>query len=151
MAAWPREFIVLWRALQRCLPKRWRRKSQSRVLIVDDEPAVCSFVARALQQEGYATEVAFSPSEALIKFLTHGRFDLLLTDENMPETRGHELAARLRQLDPDIRVLYLTGYSDMLFADRPALWQREAYVDKPVSVRGLSQAVSLLLSDGSAE
>jgi len=138
-------------ALKRWVPKRGRPKLRTRVLIVDDEPIVCSFVARVLQQEGHETEVAFSAFEALIKFLTHGPFDLLLTDENMPETRGHELAAQLRQLDPDIGVLYLTGYSDMLFTDRSAPWQREAYVDKPVSARSLSQAISLLLSAGCGE
>jgi FixJ family two-component response regulator len=67
----------------------------------------------------------------------------LLTDENMPEARGHELAAQLRRLE--LSVLYVTGYSDMLFTDRSTLWEGQAYIEKPVSARGLSQAISLLL------
>jgi CheY-like chemotaxis protein len=133
----------------RLVLKRWlwkiRRSESLRVLIVDDEPAVCSFVERVLQEYGYRTEVVNSPSAAVVKFVASGPFDLLLTDENMPEARGHELAAQLRSLDPELSVLYLTGYSDMLFTDRSTLREGEAYVEKPVSARGLSQAISLLL------
>jgi len=131
--------------------RRWlwrirRLESPLKVLIVDDEPAVCSFVERVLQECGYTTEVVHSPSAALITFVTSGPFDVLLTDENMPESRGHELAAQLRRLDPELSVLYVTGYSDMLFTDRSTLWEGEAYIEKPVSARGLSQAILLLLA-----
>jgi CheY-like chemotaxis protein len=139
------EWVMLGRVLKRWLWKIRRRESPLKVLIVDDEPAVCSFVERVLQEWGYTTEVVHSPSAALIKFVTSGPFDLLLTDENMPEARGHELAAQLRRLDPELSVLYVTGYSDMLFTERSTLWEGEAYIEKPVSARGLSQAISLLL------
>src|SRR3954471_23741154 len=139
------EWVVLGRVLKRWLWKIRRVESPLRVLIVDDEPAVGSFVERVLQECGYTTEVVHSPSAARITFVTAGPFDLLLTDENMPELRGHELAAQLRRLDPELSVLYMTGYSDMLFTDRSTLWEGEAYIDKPVSARGLSEAISLLL------
>lgn len=126
-------------------PWKRRRDSPLRVLVVDDEPAVCSFVERVLQSCGYATTVADSPSRALTTFFMSGPFDLLLTDENMPDVKGHELAMQLRRFDPDLSVLYLTGYSDMLFTDRSTLWEGEAYIEKPVSARELSQAISLLL------
>ena len=42
-------------------------------------------------------------------------------------------------------MLYLTGYSDRLFKEKATLWQDEAFLDKPCSVKGLRQAVSLLL------
>ena len=137
---------MLGRMLKRWLWKIRRFESPLRVLIVDDEPAICSFVERVLQERGYATTVAHSPSSALITFVNSGPFDLLLTDENMPEAPGHELAAQLRRLDPDLSVLYLTGYSDMLFTDRSTMWEGEAYIEKPISARGLSQAISVLLN-----
>jgi two-component system cell cycle sensor histidine kinase/response regulator CckA len=139
------EGVMLGRALKRWLWTIRRRESPLKVLIVDDEPAVCSFVERVLQECGYTTEVVYSPSAALTTFVTSGPFDLLLTDENMPDAPGHELAARLRRLDPELSVLYVTGYSDMLFTDRSTLWKGEAYIEKPVSARALSQAISLLL------
>ena len=130
--------------------KRWRARplprSPLKVLIVDDEPSVCQFVEHVLRDEGYATETAFSGSTALSIVETYGPFDLLVTDVNMPNMRGHELAAEARRLDPDIKVLYLTGYSDLLFKERGLLWDGEAFVDKPASPQGLLEAISLLLS-----
>jgi CheY-like chemotaxis protein len=82
------EWVMLGRVLKRWLWMIRRRESPLKVLIVDDEPAVCSFVERVLQECGYTTEVVHSPSAALITFVTSGPFDLLLTDENMPEARG---------------------------------------------------------------
>jgi len=63
----------------------------------------------------------------------------------MPQMLGDELARRLRQSEPGLKVLYLTGYSDRLFKEKVTLWADEAYLDKPCSVKGLQQAVSLLL------
>ena len=63
----------------------------------------------------------------------------------MPQMRGDELARQLRQRNLDVKVLFFTGYSDHLFAERAVLWQNEAFVEKPVSLKGLQEAVSLLL------
>ena len=74
-----------------------------------------------------------------------GNPDLLLTDLRMPRMSGDELAGRLRQRDPDLKVLYLTGYSDQLFRSKQTLWDGEAFLEKPCSISGLLEAVSLLL------
>jgi two-component system, cell cycle sensor histidine kinase and response regulator CckA len=63
----------------------------------------------------------------------------------MPEMNGDELARRLRAQDPDLRVLYLTGHSEKLFAERMVLWEHEAFLDKPFTPAALLEAVSLLL------
>ena len=51
----------------------------------------------------------------------------------------------LRQIEPALKVLYLTGYSDRLFKEKTMLWAEEAFLDKPCTVKGLREAVSLLL------
>jgi FixJ family two-component response regulator len=71
--------------------------------------------------------------------------DLLVTDLVMPDMDGDELARRLCQRLPDLKVLYLTGFSDRLFAERHTLRSNEAFVEKPVTATGLLEAVSLLL------
>jgi two-component system cell cycle sensor histidine kinase/response regulator CckA len=119
---------------------------RARVLIVDDEAPVCAFVNRILRDGGYRTEVAYSGPAAIELVEATGPFDLLLTDVNMPHLSGHALAAHLRRRDPRIKVLYLTGYSDLLFNDKGTLWEDEAFVDKPTSGRGLLEAVALLLT-----
>jgi YesN/AraC family two-component response regulator len=63
----------------------------------------------------------------------------------MPELRGDALAASLRRALPDIKVLYFTGFDDELFKEKGMLWAQEAYLEKPVNVQGLREAVSLLL------
>jgi two-component system cell cycle sensor histidine kinase/response regulator CckA len=116
-----------------------------RVLVVDDESSVLEFVDRVLRGAGYLTTLAASGREALARTATSDPFRLLVTDVIMPEMRGDELAARLRQSQPDLPVLYLTGYSDTLFKEKIALWEGEAFLDKPTNVEGLLEAVSLLL------
>ena len=63
----------------------------------------------------------------------------------MPQMTGDELARRVRVTKPGMKVLYLTGFSDRLFKEKVTLWADEAFLDKPCSVKGLQQAVSLLL------
>ncbi|PYQ82254.1 MAG: hypothetical protein DMG03_18110, partial [Acidobacteria bacterium] len=53
---------------------------------------------------------------------------------------------RLRQREPDLKVLYLTGFADQLFTERGALWRDEAFLEKPCTVNGLLEAVSMILS-----
>jgi two-component system cell cycle sensor histidine kinase/response regulator CckA len=116
-----------------------------RILIVDDEEPVRRFVERVLRDAGYATTLAADGPEAIAAADKMEQIDILLTDVMMPAMQGDELARRLRQSRRSLKVLYLTGYSDQLFKEKVTLWADEAYLDKPCSVKGLLQAVSLLL------
>jgi two-component system, cell cycle sensor histidine kinase and response regulator CckA len=115
------------------------------ILIVDDEESIRRFVHRVLSEAGYRTTMAVDGADA-IAAAAGGGFDLLLTDVVMPHMTGPELAARLRQDHPDLKVLYLTGHSDSLFAKRVTLYDREAFLEKPCSAVGLRQAVSLAIT-----
>lgn len=115
------------------------------VLIVDDEESIRKFVDRVLSGAGYRTTLAADGPEAIEIASKLDRLDVLVTDVMMPEMQGDELARRLRAASPSLKVLYLTGYSDRLFKDKITLWEDEAFLDKPCSVKGLLQAVSLLL------
>ena len=124
---------------------RGAAKVPVRVLIVDDEEPVRRFVERVLHDAGYETSVAGDGAEAIAVASKLNGIDVLVTDLMMPNMLGDELARRLRQNEPDLKVLYLTGYSDRLFKEKVTLWEAEAFLDKPCSVAGLRQAVSLLL------
>ena len=115
------------------------------VLVVDDEEAVRKFVERVRRDGGYRTATAADGPEAIAVASQLDRLDILVTDLMMPQMQGDELARRLRQRQPALKVLYLTGYSDRLFKDKITLWEDEAFLDKPCSIKGLRQAVSLLL------
>lgn len=115
-----------------------------RILIVDDEEPIRRFVDRVLRDAGYVTFIAADGVEALALAQKEEVFDVVVTDLMMPGLSGDELARRLRQDEPKLKVLYLTGYSDRLFTDKVTLWQDESFLEKPCSVKGLKEAVSLL-------
>ena len=115
-----------------------------RVLVVDDEEPVRKFVDRVLRDAGYLTLMAGDGPEALEVARKSEQLDLLVTDVMMPQMTGDELARRLRQTERSLKVLYLTGYADQLFKEKVTLWQDEAFLDKPCSVKGLEEAVTLL-------
>ena len=119
---------------------------QGPVLVVDDEEAVLRFVDRVLRDAGYKTAVANSGPEAIEVAKKVGPLGALVTDVMMPGMTGDELARMLRQTEPTLKVLYLTGYSDRLFKEKSTLWADEAFLDKPCTVKGLREAVSLLIT-----
>ena len=115
-----------------------------RVLVVDDEDNIRLLARRALEKEGYHVTEAANGIQALTHLDADTPFDLLLTDINMPGVKGDEVARRFRQARPDLKILYLSGYVDSLFASRPILWEDEAFLDKPFTIKGLLEAVALL-------
>jgi CheY-like chemotaxis protein len=118
-----------------------------RILIVDDEPVVVEFVERVLETAGYQLLMTATSGDQAIELCTQkGMPDLLVTDMKMPRMEGDELASKLRQQEPDLKVLYLTGFADSLFKNKEVLWDGEAYLEKPCTINGLLEAVSLLLS-----
>jgi CheY-like chemotaxis protein len=116
-----------------------------RLLVVDDESGVRALLDRVLVGAGYDTIVAGDGPEALRLLLTAQPIDLLVTDFQMPAMNGYELARRVRQLQPDVRVLYVTGFADGLFSEQPVLGPGDAFVEKPISPIGLREAVSLAI------
>jgi CheY-like chemotaxis protein len=120
------------------------------VLVVDDEEPVRKFVGRVLRNAGYQVIVASDGPEALQVAESLDSLDIVVSDLMMPQMNGDDLARRLRQDRPEVKILYLTGFSDNLFKERVMLWEDEAYLDKPCSIKSLMQAVSLLVF-GTAE
>jgi two-component system cell cycle sensor histidine kinase/response regulator CckA len=114
------------------------------ILVVDDEPAVRDVQRRTLEAEGYAVTEASSGLEGIAALDQPGPIDLLLADLEMPGLNGVEMVRQIRTKRPDLPVLYVTGYIDRLMDARP-LWEGEAFLEKPFTLEGLREAVSLLL------
>lgn len=118
------------------------------MLVVDDEEVVFESVGKALkdnEQYAYQLETARSANEALEK--AKGRhYDLILTDLMMPGLDGIELLDRLRQLDPNQKVIMITGYATMRVA-RDAMEKGACdFIAKPFTHVELRQAVARLLT-----
>lgn len=113
-----------------------------RVLVVDDDEGIRRFAARALGRDGYDVVTVSDGSGAIRLVEAEPRFDLFVIDVMMPGMRGDELARRLHDRDPEIKVLYFTGYADQFFALRAMLRENEAILVKPVAVTEFLDAVS---------
>jgi CheY-like chemotaxis protein len=94
---------------------------------------------------GYDVQTAGDALAALDLIKEQPRYDLFVLDIKMPGMQGTELAAQIRWLQPDAKVLFFTAYSDRLFQGKRILQEGEAFVQKPVGVRGLAEAASLIL------
>ena len=114
------------------------------VLVVDDEKGIRMLERRVLEAEGYTVIEAGSGLEAIALLATGAHADLLLADLDMPELGGDEMVSRVRTTRPDLKVLYVIGRIDRLMDARP-LWAGEAFLDKPFTAAGLTEAVGLLL------
>src|SRR5262245_22766613 len=117
---------------------------QPLVLVVDDEAPIRQIERRLLEQAGYEVIDAPGATEAFALLNDGKPIDLLVADLDMPEVTGDEMVRRIRSERPDLKVLYVTGHIDRLMDARP-LWDGEAFLDKPFSMKGLVEAVSLLL------
>lgn len=116
------------------------------VLVVEDAPTVRSLVLEVLARYGYTVLEAVGSLEALDMAKSHdGRIDLLLTDVVMPELSGRELAERLADVHPEMRVLYMSGYADDAVMRHGVLTPGAAFVQKPFTPAGLALKVRDLL------
>jgi two-component system, cell cycle response regulator CpdR len=85
----------------------------ARILIAEDEEALCAMCARALAMDGHEVKTASDGSEALdVLVREQGRFDLVLTDIRMPIMDGIALALATARDFPDLIILLMTGYAD---------------------------------------
>jgi two-component system, cell cycle sensor histidine kinase and response regulator CckA len=112
------------------------------VLLVDDEKAILDMAEIMLQQLGYTVIAASTPAEAIKMVGSHDDIiHLLVTDVVMPGMTGHELAQNLTLLYPDMKLLFMSGYSADVIAPHGVLDQGIHFIQKPFSLRNISVKV----------
>ena len=117
------------------------------ILLVEDEQVVRDFVAKALQKLGYHVIGAENGPEALeLVDKTEEKIDLLLTDVIMPRMNGKELYDRLRQKDPELKVLFISGYSSNVIAHHGVLDAEVDLIQKPITIASLSTKLRRVLA-----
>ena len=115
------------------------------ILLVEDEPAVLEVTARILRRNGYQVHTASSGAHALA-LASRYEFDLLLTDQVMPEISGSELAQRIRQVRPEAGVLFMSGYSWSVPGPRNAPAEGTMLLRKPFSEQTLLDSIHAVLT-----
>jgi ActR/RegA family two-component response regulator len=111
------------------------KRLQRRILIVDDDAAVATMLARALARRGYAIDATASPDEALQKAEAVS-YDAALVDLVMPGRDGGSLAEALRGRIPGLRVALLTGYSNSPLIESARRARLRVFL-KPVEIQAV--------------
>lgn len=115
------------------------------VLVVDDEPMILELVARYLRHQGCAVLTAGCALEAMLVFrAADAPVDLLVTDVNMPDLSGPELAAYLTELNPGMSVLFVSG-GHLAETHGSLNGPRSAFLAKPFRLDSLTSTVRSLL------
>jgi signal transduction histidine kinase len=114
-------------------------KQSFRVLVVDDEESIRTFLTAVLKAEGHAVEQAGQGLEAL-KLFHEGLFDLVITDKAMPGMNGDQLATAIKQVSPTTPVILLTGFGQ--FLDKSTVPDVDFLASKPISIDSLREAIA---------
>jgi CheY-like chemotaxis protein len=80
-----------------------------RILVVDDEAAVCSMLSSCLSSQGFAVSLASNGQEAIELYKSHQEIVLVLSDVQMPGMDGPEAIAVLQEINPELRFCFMTG------------------------------------------
>lgn len=125
-------------------PARWAEPAPvgETILLVEDEPLIRELSRDMLERQGYRVILASNAGEAERISFRAGKFDLLITDAEMPTISGAELARRLRAAHPRLKVLFISGYADNP-PDRDEAGA--AFLQKPFSADSLGRKIRQML------
>lgn len=127
-------------------PHQLSHRGTETVLLVEDEDGVRALIRQLLQKNGYTVLEARHGGEALLACERHGgKIDLLLTDVVLEQMTGRELTERLLPLRPDMRVLYVSGYTDDAIMQHGVLTPGTAFLQKPFTAESLTAKIRQVL------
>jgi PAS domain S-box-containing protein len=131
-------------------PAPARAAASEMLLLVEDEGSVRELLRELLESAGYSVLEASRPAEALELARAHsGPIQLLITDVVMPEMTGPDLAHRVAEIRPGLRMLFLSGYTEGVVADKGLIGEGAHFLQKPFTTDALEAKVREVL-DGPA-
>jgi len=117
-----------------------------RILVVEDDIVLQEIIPQMVAQLGYTVRMAPSAEDAVhLDWSADGPFDLLLTDVVMPGMSGRELADRCRVLQPSLKVLFMSGYTANIIAQKGVLEAGNHFISKPFSLTELDAKLASLI------
>jgi len=120
--------------------------AQKSVLVIDDEAEVCGAAKEILEHEGYRVETATAGPEGVAIFRTdYQQIGILLLDLKMPGMDGREVYQELQQIQPDLKVVFTSGYSEAEVSPMTEESNHISFLPKPYSAESLIQQVGKLL------
>jgi two-component system, cell cycle response regulator CpdR len=116
-----------------------------RILLAEDDNDMRRFLVKALQNAGHQV-LSYDNGMAAYQRLREEPFELLLTDIVMPEMDGIELARRAAELDPDIKIMFITGFAAVALNADSTAPKHAKVLSKPIHLRELVSEVQKLLA-----
>lgn len=127
-------------------PVKTTPEGHETILLVEDETAILHMVAEMLQEIGYVVISAETPGQAISLAKNHqGSIDLLLTDVVMPAMNGHDLSMHIKTLHPQVKCLFMSGYTANIIAKQGVLDKGVNFIHKPFSFQNLASKLRELL------
>ena len=118
------------------------------VLVVEDDVSILNLTRRILEELGYTVLAANTPEEAIRLAEEHaGKIHLLITDVVMPKMNGRDLSIRLQSLFPELKCLFMSGYTANVIAHQGVLEEGVNFIQKPVSKKDLAGKVRDVLGN----
>jgi two-component system cell cycle response regulator CpdR len=115
-----------------------------RILLAEDDESMRGFLVRALEKAGYDV-IAYANGEEAFERLKTDPFALLLTDIVMPRMDGIELARRASELDPELKIMFITGFAAVVLNSDNAAPKDARVLSKPFHLKDLVREVDRLL------
>jgi DNA-binding NtrC family response regulator len=116
------------------------------ILVAEDDPMVRELAEAVLEEQGYRVMAAESGSHGLELLQMHpGTISLLFTDLIMPDMTGKALYERVVEMEPGIKVLYMSGYAENVITHHGVLDEQVAFIQKPFSIHELLATVREVL------
>lgn len=121
------------------------RLPKSKILLAEDDESMRGFLERALAKAGYEV-IAFDNGEEAFKRLKEEPFTLLLTDIVMPKMDGIELARRAAEIDPELKIMFITGFAAVILNNEMTAPKEARVLSKPFHLKDLVREVERLLA-----
>ncbi|KAA1054198.1 Sensory box histidine kinase/response regulator [Azospirillum argentinense] len=129
-------------------PDQPQQPAPGTVLVVEDEPIVRMLLVEALREQGATVWEAEDGNEALAILNSPVGIDLLVTDVGLPGITGQRVAETARSLRPDLKVMFLTGYTCNAVLDKELLAPHTRLLSKPIAIDQFLAQVNAMLRDG---
>jgi two-component system, cell cycle response regulator CpdR len=120
-------------------------RPQSRILLAEDDDSMRGFLERALSRAGHQV-IAFDNGREALDRLMDEPFTLLLTDIVMPRMDGIELARRASEIDPSLKIMFITGFAAVTLNNDTAAPKDARVLSKPFHLKDLVREVDRLLA-----
>ncbi len=120
-------------------------KTMARILLAEDDDDLRRFLVKALEKAGHAVK-AFGEGASAYEEIKQENFDLLLTDIVMPEMDGIELARRAAELDPGLKIMFITGFAAVALNPDSRAPKDAKVLSKPFHLRDLVDEVSRMMA-----